>query len=115
LKSAIGKGGKGKGGSADSQFNLVRFVFSIFSYDIFLQGHLYLKGGNAVEKNEKEGFEWFHEAADQNHGEAALNCGILASKGVGTEKNDKAAFEWFLKAAKSGNSDAQFNAGTCYL
>jgi TPR repeat protein len=67
--------------------------------------------GLGVEKNEREGVEWYRKAALQGHAGAQCDLGWACYWGLGVEKNEREAVEWFRKAALQGHAVAQSHLG----
>ena len=73
--------------------------------------------GDGVEEDEKEAFQWFLKAAEQELVVAQCLVGWGYLGGEGVEKDEKEAFQWFLKAeaAEPEFVEAQYAVGYCYL
>ena len=56
-----------------------------------------------------------HDAADQGHGQAQFNLGVMYENGQGVGQSDATAVKWYIKAAEQGLKEAQFNLGNMYL
>ena len=74
----------------------------------FIQGH-------GVEKNFREGADWFREAAIQGVANAQYNLGVLYERGLGVTKDDVRALLWYQNAAEQSHPLAQYNLGNFYL
>jgi TPR repeat protein len=68
--------------------------------------------GLGVVKDEKQAFEWYKKAADQEYAAAQNNLGWMYYNGVVGDKRQ--AFELFQKAANQEYAAAQTNLGTMY-
>ncbi|KAG0202732.1 hypothetical protein BGX33_009491 [Mortierella sp. NVP41] len=49
---------------------------------------------------------WFRKAADQEHGRAQCNIGVLHEHGQGVPRDWSKAMEWYKMAAEQGYPDA---------
>jgi TPR repeat protein len=56
----------------------------------------------------------YRRAADQGHGGAANDLGVMHFKGTGVPYDDTEAAKWFLRAAELGDAKGQRNIGNAY-
>lgn len=71
--------------------------------------------GRGVEKNNKEAFKNFIEAAKYDSEVAEAYLGLFYERGLAVERNYDLATKWYTKAAVKGNSFAQYSLGCLYL
>ncbi len=72
-------------------------------------------GMGKTDENERQGFNYLKEAAEQGSVSAQYAVGWCYLYGRGTSINDSMAIEWLLKAAEFNNSDSQNSLGDCFL
>lgn len=83
-------------GDADAQFGLA-LKYSLGAVPDYLQAA-----------------DWYRKAAEQNHGLAQFNLGMMYASGQGVERDAGQSTQWFRKAAQQGDAGAQFQMGnTC--
>jgi TPR repeat protein len=56
----------------------------------------------------------YRRAADQGHGDAANNLGVMYFRGVGVPYDDTEAAKWFRRGAELGDAKAQRNIGNAH-
>lgn len=71
--------------------------------------------GRGVEKNNKEAFKNFVEAAKYDNEIAEAYLGLFYERGLAVEKDYDLANKWYKKSAVKGNSFAQYSLGCLYL
>lgn len=64
-----------------------------------------------AQKDPKEAFRIFREAAEQGDADAQFQLGGVYAKGRGVDRSDIEASKWFRKAASQGHTEAQFTLG----
>ena len=73
-----------------------------------------LDSGAGIAVDDAEAGRWYRAAAEQGHGLAQLNLGILYDTGEGVEEDDALAREWYRKAADQDLGNAAFNLGLAW-
>jgi uncharacterized protein len=68
-------------------------------------GIMYMEG-LGVKKDDKEAFELFLEAAQQQHSRAQLRLADMLLEGRGCQRSPSQALEWYLAAAEGGSTVA---------
>ncbi len=71
--------------------------------------------GRGVQKNNKEAFKNFIEAAKYDSEVAEAYLGLFYERGLSVERNYDLANKWYRRAAAKGNSFAQYSLGCLYL
>lgn len=71
--------------------------------------------GRGVEKNNKEAFKNFIEAAKYDSEIAEAYLGLFYERGFAVERNYELANKWYSRSAVKGNSFAQYSLGCLYL
>ena len=61
----------------------------------------------AVKKNKKKAFNWYLNAANNGHPQAAEKVAYMYEKGIGTKKNDKKAAAWYRVSLEHGSNTAK--------
>lgn len=74
-------------------------------------GRRYYNGTHGLSKNLKLAFEYFMNAAGQNHPAAQCNVAWCYEVGDGVDENIAKAYEWYEKSAKNNCSMAQYSLG----
>jgi len=64
--------------------------------------------GQGVEQNFDDAFQWFCQAAERGHLEAAYQLGQSYSYGIYAAQDYDQAIRWFRQAAEGGHADAQY-------
>ena len=77
-------------------------------------GEMYMTG-RGVEKDVKEAFKLFSEAANRGSIVAQYRIGEMYYKGIGVKKNYVEAAKWYRKAASKGHKDAAYELGVMYV
>jgi TPR repeat protein len=54
---------------------------------------------------------WYGKAAEQNHGLAQFNLGIMYASGQGVARDDAQSVVWFGRAARLGDAGGQYQMG----
>jgi TPR repeat protein len=63
--------------------------------------------GTGVEKDAKEGANWYRKSAELDNVSGMLNLGICYMSGTGVTKSRTEAIRWLRKAADRGNAKAK--------
>lgn len=88
----------------------------------FCLGSFYYYGYNICSPNSRDkteinypkAFDWFIQAAANEHVKAHFHIGQMYYFGYGVEQDYESAFQWHLKAAENGDSSAQFVIGIMF-
>lgn len=73
------------------------------------------RDGIGVTKHEKNAFDLFTDATNQDHDPMAqFTLAECYAGGIGTEKNDEIAFRWYLESAKQNFVEGQYIVGLCF-
>ena len=83
---------------------------AVLQYDI---GLMYFEG-NGMAQDYTKAFQWFTQAAEQNHQEAQDYVGLCFAYGYGTKQDDRQAVEWYKRSAEQGNAKAQYHLALMY-
>ena len=116
-------------GNADAQVKLAEFHIKQKQYELAADilkrntndnpktqtklGELYLTG-KGVEKNYKEAFNLFKQAAEKGNALAQYRLGDMYFKAQGIKRNYAEALKWYTKSASKGNKDAAYALGMMY-
>lgn len=76
-------------------------------------GYCYSRG-KGVEKDEKQGLDWYMKAAKHGDAAAQYNLAYTYTTGALVELNTEEAFKWFLKSAEQGYALSQGQVGYRY-
>lgn len=66
------------------------------------------------EKNDIQAFEYFKEAANQNHYKAKMQLGECYEKGIGCKKDIEKAIYWYEQSTGGWLKDAEYKLGCLY-
>lgn len=72
---------------------------------------LYYAGGRGVQKDFKEAYYWFEQAAKQGNSSAEVFLGVMLYAGEGVQKDVQKAMEHWRIAAAHGVAEAQYRLG----
>ncbi len=70
--------------------------------------------GLGMPKDEREGYWWYHDSAQQGFSIAQAFLGFCYYTGMGVTKDWSQAVKWYNVAAAQGHASAQTNLGLCY-
>jgi TPR repeat protein len=70
--------------------------------------------GRGVPQDDAEAVRWYRLAAEQGHGPAQSNLGLMYERGEGVPQDNVEAVRWYRLAAEQGLADAQYNLGVRY-
>ena len=63
--------------------------------------------GRGVRQDEAEAARWYRRAAEQGHGEAQVNLGVLYEAGLGVRQDYLEAARWYRKALECGSAPSR--------
>jgi TPR repeat protein len=77
----------------------------------FNRGLRFATGGAGNAQDYVQAAAWYRKAAEQHHGLAQFNLGIMYAQGQGVDRDDVQSDAWFDRAARLGDAGGQFRMG----
>ena len=77
----------------------------------FNRGLRLATGVGGAEPDYAQAAAWYRKAAEQHHGLAQFNLGIMYARGQGVDRDDAQSGAWFDRAARLGDAGGQFHMG----
>lgn len=71
-------------------------------------------GGNGVQQDRRQAFEWYLKAAELGDADAQNYVGVLYDTGRGVPEDDRLAVDWYRKSAQQGHWWGAKNLGGMY-